>query len=231
VTSFLLVLIFKRLRSGLDRLERGARAFRRGDLACRVGLEGGDELARLSYVFDSMAEELSEKQQALEQAKSGLEAAVAARTAELEAANAALPPRTTAPALPGDVSHELRTPLTIIRGEAQVALRAADRGAPSTPPAVSTASSSRRRAWAGGGRPLPHRASGGGRPVARQARVDLRDCACRAAADFEALAAERGSHVRCEPGRPGADRADPGTASARCSPPSSTTPCATPIPA
>jgi signal transduction histidine kinase len=203
LTSVLLVLIFKRLRQGLDQLERGARAFRRGDLACRVGLEGGDELARLSYVFDSMAEELSEKQRALEAAKSGLEAAVAARTAELEAANAALAAEDgRRRRFLADVSHELRTPLTIIRGEAQVALRAADRGA------LDAAGGFDRilEQTQGMGRLVDDlfliaRAEAGGLSLAKH-ELDLRDCACRAAADFEALAAERGSHVRCEPGGP-----------------------------
>jgi signal transduction histidine kinase len=203
LTGFLLILIFHRLRSGLDRLERGARAFRQGDLGCRVGLEGGDELARLSYVFDSMAEELSEKQRALEEAKSGLEAAVAARTAELEAANATLAAEDgRRRRFLADVSHELRTPLTIIRGEAQVALRAAERGEVEPAEGLDRILEQTR----GMGRLVDDlfliaRAEAGGLSLARH-RLDLRDCACRAAADFEALAAERGSHVRCEPGGP-----------------------------
>ena len=209
ITSVLLVLILRRLRSGLDQLERGARAFRRGDLACRVGLHGGDELARLSYVFDSMAEELSEKQRALEEAKSGLEAAVAARTAELEAANAALAAEDgRRRRFLADVSHELRTPLTIIRGEAQVALRAAERGEADPAAGFDRILEQTR----GMGRLVDDlfliaRAEAGGLPLARQ-RLDLRDCAARAAADFEALAAERGAHVRCEPGPPAPAVAD-----------------------
>jgi signal transduction histidine kinase len=210
ITSHLLILIIKRLRAGLDRLESGARAFRRGDLKCRVGLEGGDELARLSYVFDSMAEELSEKQRALQEAKSGLEEAVAARTAELESANAALAAEDDRRRrFLADVSHELRTPLTIIRGEAQVSLRAAERGQ------ADTASGFGRilEQTQGMGRLVDDlfliaRAEAGGLSLSRQ-ELDLRDCACRAAADFEAIAAERGASVRCDAGSAVPALADP----------------------
>ncbi|WP_275576735.1 histidine kinase dimerization/phospho-acceptor domain-containing protein, partial [Stenotrophomonas maltophilia] len=54
---------------------------------------------------------------------------MANRTAELEAANAALAAEDERRRrFLADVGHELRTPLTIIRGEAQVALRAVERG-------------------------------------------------------------------------------------------------------
>jgi len=210
VTSFLLLLIMKRLRSGLDRLEWGARAFRRGDLGCRVGLHGGDELARLSQVFDSMAEELSDKQRALQDAKAGLETAVAARTAELEQANAALAAEDDRRRrFLADVSHELRTPLTIIRGEAQVALRAADRGEADPTHGFERILEQTQ----GMGRLVDDlfliaRAEAGGLSLSLEV-LDLRDCACRAAADFEALAAERGARVCCEPGGLVSALADP----------------------
>jgi two-component system OmpR family sensor kinase len=118
-------LLLSRLGPGLKRLELAARAFGSGELAHRIRLTGRDELAQLAVVFNSMAQEISEKQQALEESRAGLERAVAARTAELERANSALSAederRRTFFA---DASHELRMPLTIIRGETQVALRA-----------------------------------------------------------------------------------------------------------
>ncbi len=118
-------LLLTRLGPGLKCLEGAARAFGSGELAHRIRLTGRDELAQLAAVFNSMAQEISEKQQALEENRAGLERAVAARTAELERANSALSAedeqRRTFLA---DASHELRMPLTIIRGETQVALRA-----------------------------------------------------------------------------------------------------------
>ena len=118
-------LLLARLRPELKRLERAARAFGSGEFAHRIHVTGHDELAQLAAVFNSMAQEISEKQQALEESRAGLERAVTARTAELEHANSALSRederRRTFLA---DASHELRMPLTIIRGETQVALRA-----------------------------------------------------------------------------------------------------------
>jgi signal transduction histidine kinase len=118
-------LLLTRFRPELKRLEQAARAFGSGEFAHRIHVTGRDELAQLAAVFNAMAQEISEKQQALEESRAGLERAVAARTAELEYANSALSAederRRTFLA---DASHELRMPLTIIRGETQVALRA-----------------------------------------------------------------------------------------------------------
>jgi signal transduction histidine kinase len=210
ITSFLLVLILKRLRGGLDRLERGARSFGRGDLHCRIDLAGDDELAQVGHAFDAMAQELSDKQGALEAAKSGLESAVAARTAELEAANAALAAEDgRRRRFLADVSHELRTPLTIIRGEAQVALRAAERGPLDPAPGFGRILEQTQ----GMGRLVDDlfliaRAEAGGLRLQRE-RLDLQACATRAAADFEALAAERNAVVRVRPGSPIWVEADP----------------------
>ncbi len=121
-------LLQARLRPALKRLEAGARAFGEGDLEHRVGLDGRDELARLSGAFDSMAATIAEKQDALRRIREELELSVSERTEELQHANAKLAAADERRrAFLADVSHELRTPLTIIRGEAQVALRAADR--------------------------------------------------------------------------------------------------------
>lgn len=203
ITSFLLILILKRLRSGLDRLESGARNFGRGDLHCRIALGGNDELAQVGAAFDAMAQELSDKQRALEDAKSGLESAVAARTAELEAANVSLAAEDgRRRRFLADVSHELRTPLTIIRGEAQVALRAVERGPLDPAPGFGRILEQTQ----GMGRLVDDlfliaRAEAGGLRLQRQ-EVDIRACACRTAADFEALATERGAVVRAVLGPP-----------------------------
>ena len=61
------LVLLTRLGPGLKQLEIGARAFGRGELGHRIGLGGRDELAQLSTLFDSMAEQLAETQLAAEQ--------------------------------------------------------------------------------------------------------------------------------------------------------------------
>jgi len=58
-----------------------------GDLAARVGLRGGDELATIGVAFDRMADQLQSTTQALEASRADLERRVEGRTAELANAN------------------------------------------------------------------------------------------------------------------------------------------------
>lgn len=191
--------LLTRLGPGLKRLALAARAFGSGELAHRIHLSGRDELAQLAAVFNSMAQELSDKQQDLQEHRAGLQRAVAARTAELERANAALSAederRRTFLA---DASHELRMPLTIIRGEAQVALRAGDQGTPDATEALERILEQTRvltrllddlfliaRAEAGGLR-------------LNLRTADLAELVLRVAHDFSTLACESGATVRAD---------------------------------
>lgn len=208
VAVFAMLLL--RLGPGLKRLTLAARAFGSGDLRHRIDLPGRDELAQLAAVFNSMAQELADKQQALQEHRAGLERAVAARTAELERANAALSAederRRTFLA---DASHELRMPLTIIRGEAQVALRSGVQGAPDATEALERILEQTRvltrllddlfliaRAEAGGLRLNLHTA-------------DLGELVLRVAHDFSTLACESGATVRADAQRGLFARIDP----------------------
>lgn len=197
------VVLLTRLGPGLKRLALAARAFGSGELGHRIHLAGRDELAQLAAVFNSMAQELSDKQQALQEHRAGLERAVTLRTAELERANAALSAederRRTFLA---DASHELRMPLTIIRGEAQVALRAGDQGAPDATEALERILEQTRvltrllddlfliaRAEAGGLR-------------LNLRTADIAELVLRVAHDFSTIACESGATVRADaPGR------------------------------
>ncbi|HEX9144864.1 MAG TPA: PAS domain S-box protein [Candidatus Binatia bacterium] len=58
-----------------------------GDLAARVGLRGGDEVATIGEAFDRMADQLQTTTQALETSHAELERRVDERTAELAKAN------------------------------------------------------------------------------------------------------------------------------------------------
>lgn len=129
VTAVIFVLLMLRLGPALQHLESGARAFGAGRLDHRVHVGGRDELARLANAFNAMAGELGDKQTALEESRAGLGRAVAARTAELKKANAALSAEDERRRrFLAEASHELRIPVTIIRGEAEVALRSGASG-------------------------------------------------------------------------------------------------------
>lgn len=124
-----LLLLLRRLRGPLLALTDAAEAVHAGDYGRRVAIaDRGGEFARVASSFNAMVARVAEGRATLEEAQRGLEAAVAARTAELEEANARL---SEADALRrrflADISHELRTPLTVIRGEAEITLRGADR--------------------------------------------------------------------------------------------------------
>lgn len=124
-----LLLLLRGLRAPLAELEAAARAVREGDFSrrARVGEHDGD-FTRVAASFNAMVSRVAENRADAEEARRTLEAAVAERTVELAAANAAL---RGADAVRrrflADISHELRTPLTVIRGEAEIALRGADR--------------------------------------------------------------------------------------------------------
>lgn len=196
------LLLHTRLRPGLTRLEQGAQAFGAGQLDHRIGLDGSDELTRLSTAFDAMAGTIAEKQAALREIQLDLERAVASRTEELQEANARLSEADgRRRAFLADVSHELRTPLTVIRGETQVALRTADQ--PGFDPHdvfERILQQTRDLSRMVDDLFLIARAEAGGLPLNRQ-RLDLREMATRVAGDFETLAMETGSSIRADGAR------------------------------
>lgn len=116
------------LRGPIQRLIVGAEAMARGELQTRIAMSGNSELSRVSHALDRLAGEVANREQALAMSNQRLERAVADRTLELEQLLETLK-RAEADRrrLLADVSHELRTPLTIIRGEADIALRGADK--------------------------------------------------------------------------------------------------------
>jgi signal transduction histidine kinase len=86
------LLIFGPVRGRLRSLEKAARKVGEGDLSARAREDGHDEVAALAHAFNQMT------------------AALAARDAELQAADRSRR------LLFADVSHELMTPLTAMRG-------------------------------------------------------------------------------------------------------------------
>jgi signal transduction histidine kinase len=203
VASWALIhgLLLRRLRPGLQQLEQGTLAFASGDLGHRVRLGGSDELARLASAFDTMAEQLAEKQLALQQIQAGLEDSVRERTQELERVNRELAASDgRRRAFLADIGHELRTPLTIIRGEAQVALRTVDEPGFNPQEAFERIiEHTRDLSRMVDDLFLIARAEAGGLPMQIQ-WIDLTELAARVAGDFEALATDMGASIRAVPG-------------------------------
>ena len=118
------------LRRPLNHLSAGATALQQGRLAHRIPLDGIDEFSAVARSMNTLAAELEVHRTREAQARQQLEEQVAERTAELrEALDALRNADTRRRQLFADISHELRTPTTAIRGEAEIALRGADREA------------------------------------------------------------------------------------------------------
>lgn len=127
-----LSLLLRQLTRPLAQLDQVARAVAAGDISPRVAAAAWpDEFGRVGRSFNEMLDEVARRGARLERGRQELEAAVAQRTTELAAANARLRRGDDARRrFLADVSHELRTPLTVIRGEAEIALRGAEKEGP-----------------------------------------------------------------------------------------------------
>jgi two-component system sensor histidine kinase MtrB len=182
--SVVFTLLLTRLGPELKGLEQAARAFESGEWAHRIRLKGHDELTHFAAVFNSMAQEISAKQQALEEH--------ARRHSFL-----------------ADASHELRMPLTIIRGETQVALRAGLQASQdSTEVFERILEQTRVLTRVFDDLFLIARAEAGGLPL-NLCVVDLGELVRRVAQDFSTIASESGATVRAEVSRGLVARVDP----------------------
>ncbi|MDH0862908.1 ATP-binding protein [Mitsuaria sp. GD03876] len=115
----------RRLKRPLDALLEGTQALQAGRLDHRIPVGSGDEFDRVAARFNAMAQELQLHREAAEAVRRRLEDQVRARTRELEDAHQTLQRLDQRRRqLFADLGHELRTPATVIRGEADIALRA-----------------------------------------------------------------------------------------------------------
>ena len=113
------------LLARLSEIDRAAAAIGRGHLDTRLAIGPRDELGVLMARFNRMAARLARREARVATDRAGLEQTVAARTADLTAANARLAAiDASRRRFFADVSHELRTPLTVIIGECDVTQRA-----------------------------------------------------------------------------------------------------------
>ena len=114
--------------SPVDKLLAATARVVRSDFSHPVQISEPTELSQLGNAVNSMAERMESSQRELvevTQTKHSLESQVAARTRALERANAQLGAENRRRRqLLAELGHELRTPITVIRGEAEVTLRA-----------------------------------------------------------------------------------------------------------
>ncbi len=115
------------LQQPFARLSDVTARFAHGELNARTGLAGHDEFGRLGALLDSMASSLQQAQARDIEVQRSLDELVAARTRSvMQAQEAMLRVEGRRRQFFAEVSHELRTPVTVIRGEADIALRAGD---------------------------------------------------------------------------------------------------------
>ena len=115
------------LQQPFTRLTDVAARFARGELTARSGLTGRDEFARLGGLLDSMATSLQQAHARDVDVQRSLDDLIATRTRSvMQAHEAMLRVEGQRRQFFAEVSHELRTPVTVIRGEADIALRAGD---------------------------------------------------------------------------------------------------------
>jgi two-component system, OmpR family, sensor kinase len=114
-----------RIFGPINAIARAAEEISDGNLFYRIPQSGDPDLRKVQNAFNAMAAQLETQQKNIDEEQGTLEALIEQRTAELSTAKESLE------ALVGrrsnflaDISHELRTPLAIIRGEAEVTLRA-----------------------------------------------------------------------------------------------------------
>ncbi|WP_267357519.1 MULTISPECIES: ATP-binding protein [unclassified Methylobacterium] len=114
----------------IEEVRRAASAIGHGALDTRLSVATRDELGLLMSNVNRMAARLARRESRVVADRAALEDTVAARTADLRAANVRLESvDQSRRRFFADVSHELRTPLTVILGECDLALRGATRGA------------------------------------------------------------------------------------------------------
>ncbi|MFC6789749.1 ATP-binding protein [Methylobacterium komagatae] len=138
VALALLVILYRTLTrpilARINEVRLAASAIGRGALDTRLPVQSRDELGLLMANVNRMAARLSRREDHVAADRAALESTIAARTADLRAANARLEAvDQSRRRFFADVSHELRTPLTVILGECDIAMRGAARASDPVP--------------------------------------------------------------------------------------------------
>jgi len=114
------------LLARIDRVGQATRELARGDFTTRLAVETRDELGLLFARMNRLAARLARRAREVAADRAALNETIAARTADLSAANARLAAvDADRRRFFADVGHELRTPLTVILAETDLCLSAA----------------------------------------------------------------------------------------------------------
>jgi two-component system, OmpR family, sensor kinase len=120
-----LLYFVRRLQQPFAALMQTTEAIAQGDYTVQALPQRRDEFRQLTLRLNAMAARLAEVRQTEDATRSQLEAAVSARTQELtRSLSRLLNIDAQRRRFFAQVSHELRTPVTVLRGEAEIALRA-----------------------------------------------------------------------------------------------------------
>jgi signal transduction histidine kinase/CheY-like chemotaxis protein len=117
----------KQISAPLTQLMTATETIASGDLDIELDINRQDELGRLAYLFNNMAQQLRESFRKLAKTNEDLESRVEVRTSELKEAKEAADAANSAKSeFLANMSHELRTPLNGILGYAQILQQSTD---------------------------------------------------------------------------------------------------------
>ena len=128
---FAVVYFIKRMHQPFDALVQAATAIAQGNYAHRGFVGADDEFGQIARQLNATAIKLEAARAQSQCVRQGLDDAIAVKTADVTRSHEALLRiDSRRRQFFAEVSHELRTPVTVIRGEAEIALRGTDHGAP-----------------------------------------------------------------------------------------------------
>lgn len=125
LTAIFMLSFVRHLQANFDLINQGSEQLAKANLQYRIKLAGSDEFSVLAKNINNMARHIQGQYQKLNDSRTVLEKKVEQRTSMLLSLNNELNKTDEKRRqFLSDISHELRTPLTVLRGEAELMLRA-----------------------------------------------------------------------------------------------------------